>query len=53
MQTLFDPVITEITSLVSQQVKQAKAKKNALIDVLTAPFVLVFKRIAILTLAIH
>jgi hypothetical protein len=33
MQALFDPVISEITSLVSQQVKEAKSKKNAKIDV--------------------
>jgi len=35
MQALFDPVISEITSLVSQQVKEAKSKKNANIDVLS------------------
>jgi len=33
MQSLFDPVIAEITKLVSQQVKEAK-KKKAAIDVL-------------------
>jgi len=32
MQSLFDPVIKEITNLVSQQVKEAKEKKNAVID---------------------
>jgi hypothetical protein len=53
MQILFDPVITEITSLVNQQVRQAEAKKNALIDVLAALFILVFIRIVILTLIIH
>ena len=37
MQTIFDPVISEITSLVGQQVNEAKAKKNATIDVLTHP----------------
>jgi hypothetical protein len=37
MQTLFDPVISQITSLVGEQVKEAKAKKNATIDVLTDP----------------
>jgi hypothetical protein len=31
---LFDPVITEITKLVGQQVKEAKERKNAIIDVL-------------------
>jgi hypothetical protein len=34
MQSLFDPVISEITTLVGQQVKEAKEKKNAMIDVL-------------------
>ncbi|TVY15153.1 hypothetical protein LARI1_G006422 [Lachnellula arida] len=32
MQTLFDPVIADITSLLSEQVEEAKAKKNATID---------------------
>ncbi|CZR67409.1 related to hsp70 protein [Phialocephala subalpina] len=32
MQTLFDPVVSEITNLVGQQVKEAKLKKNANID---------------------
>jgi hypothetical protein len=39
MQALFDPVILEITSLVSQQVKEAKSKKNANIDVLSTPLI--------------
>lgn len=39
MQALFDPVISEITSLVSQQVKEAKSKKNAKIDVLSNPLI--------------
>jgi hypothetical protein len=34
MQSLFDPVISEITNLVAQQVKEAKERKNAVIDVL-------------------
>jgi hypothetical protein len=34
MQSLFDPVIAEITNLVSQQVEEAKEKKDAVIDVL-------------------
>ena len=34
MQTLFDPVIAEITSLVSQQVREAKDKKKEDIDVI-------------------
>jgi hypothetical protein len=33
MQSLFDPVISEITRLVSQQVNEAKAKKDATIHV--------------------
>jgi hypothetical protein len=36
MQTLFDPVIANIKSLLSEQVEEAKAKKNATIDVMTA-----------------
>lgn len=39
MQALFDPVISEITSLVSQQVEEAKSKKNANIDVLSNPLI--------------
>ena len=34
MLSLFDPVIAEITNLVSQQVREANEKKNAVIDVL-------------------
>lgn len=33
MQALFDPVIADITSLLNEQVQEAKAKKNATIDV--------------------
>jgi hypothetical protein len=33
MQTLFDPVVADITSLLGEQVEEAKAKKNATIDV--------------------
>jgi len=36
MQTLFDPVIADITCLLSEQVEEAKARKNATIDVMTA-----------------
>lgn len=36
MQTLFDPVIAEITSLVGQQVREARQEKNADIDVIIA-----------------
>lgn len=36
MQTLFDPVIADITSLLSEQIEEAKAKKNATIDVMIA-----------------
>ncbi|TAQ85429.1 hypothetical protein B7494_g6250 [Chlorociboria aeruginascens] len=32
MQSLFDPVVSEITNLVDQQVKEAKTKKGAKID---------------------
>ncbi|KAF4634009.1 hypothetical protein G7Y89_g4107 [Cudoniella acicularis] len=32
MQSLFDPVVAEITGLVDQQVKEAKQEKNAMID---------------------
>ncbi|OBT82580.1 hypothetical protein VE02_08680 [Pseudogymnoascus sp. 03VT05] len=32
MQSLFDPVVDEITSLVGQQVEEAKKKRNATID---------------------
>lgn len=35
MQTLFDPVISDITSLLSEQVEEAKTKKNVTIDVRT------------------
>ena len=35
MQSLFDPVIAEITNLVGQQVREAKERKNAVIDVLS------------------
>ena len=35
MQTLFDPVISDITSLLSEQVEEAKTKKNVTIDVKT------------------
>jgi CheY-specific phosphatase CheX len=34
MKSLFDPVIAEITNLVGQQVKEAREKKGAAIDVL-------------------
>jgi hypothetical protein len=34
MQSLFDPVIKEITNLVGQQVREAEAKRHAAIDVL-------------------
>ena len=37
MQSLFDPVTSEIMSLVGQQIKEAKAKKKATIDVLADP----------------
>jgi hypothetical protein len=33
MEKLFDPVITDIESLLSEQVKEARLKKNATIDV--------------------
>ena len=33
MQSLFQPVVTDILSLVSQQVSAAKAKKEAMIKV--------------------
>jgi hypothetical protein len=33
MQNIFDPVIEEIKSLVSEQVKEARKKKGALINV--------------------
>jgi hypothetical protein len=33
MKGLFDPVITEITSLIERQVNTVKDEKNALIDV--------------------
>jgi hypothetical protein len=33
MQTLFDPVISDITGLLSEQVEEAKMKKNVTIDV--------------------
>jgi hypothetical protein len=35
MQTLFDPVVSDITSLLSEQVEEAKTKKNVMIDVKT------------------
>jgi hypothetical protein len=34
MQSLFDPVVKEITKLVGQQVKEAKSRQGAVIDVL-------------------
>lgn len=34
MKTLFDPVIADITSLLSEQVEEAKAEKDATIDVM-------------------
>jgi hypothetical protein len=37
MRGLFDSVITQIKSLVGQQVQEAKEKKNADIDVLNTP----------------
>jgi hypothetical protein len=51
MQALFDPVISEITSLVSQQVKEAKAKKNANIDVLSNPLIskFIFREIMLIS----
>jgi hypothetical protein len=33
MQSLFDPVIAEITSLVGQQVEEVRKERNATIDV--------------------
>ncbi len=33
MKSLFDPVVSEIKNLLNQQVKQAREKKNAYIDV--------------------
>ncbi len=35
MQTLFDPVISDITRLLSEQFEEAKTKKNVKIDVKT------------------
>jgi hypothetical protein len=35
MQSLFDPVVSDITSLLSEQIEEAKTKKNATIDVMT------------------
>jgi hypothetical protein len=42
MQTLFDPVIADITSLLMEQVEEAKAKNNATIDVMTTILVTTF-----------
>jgi hypothetical protein len=35
MQALFDPVVSDITSLLSEQVDEAKTKKKVTIDVKT------------------
>ena len=37
IQGLFDPVVTEIINLVRQQVKEARKKKGAVIDVILHP----------------